>query len=312
MTTAASFVGLDVSKAQIDVAVRPADEHWQVAHTEAGLSELAARLTALQPAGIVVEATGGYETAVVAALAVAGLPVAVVNPRQVRDFAKALQRLAKTDALDAWVLARFGEVTRPTPRPLDDVATRELTAVVQRRRQLVEMVVAEKNRRGLALRAVRRRLDAHITWLEREIATADAEIATRIRQSPVWRDREQLLRSVPGVGPGTASLLLTSLPELGTLTHRQIAALVGVAPFNCDSGRHVGRRRIWGGRADVRAGLYMATLAGLRCNAVLRAFYHRLRAAGKRTKVAHIAVMHKLLTILNAIVKHQRPWTLPA
>lgn len=312
MTPTASFVGLDISKARLDVAVLPADERWHVPHTEAGLNELVARLTPLHPAGIVVEATGGYETAVVTALAVEGLPVAVVNPRQVRDFAKALQRLAKTDTIDAWVLARFGEVTRPAPRPLDDAATRELTALVQRRRQLVEMLVAEKNRRGLASRVVQRRLDAHITWLEREIAAADADIATRIRQSPVWREREQLLRSVPGVGPGTASLLLTSLPELGTLTHRQIAALVGVAPFACDSGRHVGVRRIWGGRADVRAGLYMATLAGLRCNAVLRAFYQRLRAAGKRTKVAHVAVMHKLLTILNAILRHQRPWTLPA
>lgn len=308
----APVVGLDVSKAHIDVAVLPAETRWRVANDGAGHTVLATALAALQPGCIVVEATGGYETAVVTALALVPLPVAVVNPRQVRDFAKALGRLAKTDAIDAWVLARFGAAVAPPPRPLDDAATADLTALVHRRRQLVEMLVAEKNRRGLARPAVRRSLEAHIAWLERQVAAADADIATRIRQSPVWRSREQLLRSVPGVGPTTASVLLTRLPELGTLSHRQLAALVGVAPFNCDSGHHAGTRSIWGGRADVRAGLYMATLAGIRCNPVLRPFYRRLRAAGKRAKVAHVAVMHKLLTILNAIVKHQRPWTRPA
>jgi transposase len=307
-----SYVGIDVSKASLDVAALSPDRRWQVANDEAGLSALVTVLLPLAPACVVVEATGGYETTMVATLALAGVPVAVVNPRQVRDFAKGLQRLAKTDAIDAWVLARFGEVTRPTPRPLDDAATLDLTALVHRRRQLVEMLVAEKNRRGVARPAVRRRLDVHITWLEREVATADTEIATRIRQSPVWRDREQLLRSVPGVGPATASLLLTSLPELGRASDRQLAALVGVAPFNADSGRWRGVRRIWGGRADVRAGLYMAALTATRCNPVLKAFYQRLRTTGKPSKVALVAVMHKLLTILNAIVRHHRPWALPA
>lgn len=308
----AIWVGLDVSKGHVDVAVWPTGAPWRVANDEAGLSALAATLAALGPAGIVVEASGGYETAVVTTLALVPLPVAVVNPRQVRDFAKGLQRLAKTDAIDAAVLARFGAVTQPAPRPLDDAATLDLTALVQRRRQLVEMLAAEKNRRALARRPVARRLAVHIAWLEREILAAEADIATRIRQSPVWRDREQLLRSVPGVGPGTAALLLTSLPELGHATPRQLAALVGVAPFNADSGQWRGQRRILGGRADVRAGLYMAALTGVRCNAVLRAFYQRLRAAGKRPKVALVAVMHKLLSILNAILRDQLPWTNPA
>lgn len=306
------WVGVDVSKDHVDVVALPSGQRWRVSRDDAGLSAVAAALVPLGPAGVVVEATGGYEVAVVTALALATLPVAVVNPRQVRDFAKGLQRLAKTDAIDAWVLARFGAVTQPAPRPLDDAATLDLTALVQRRRQLVEMLVAEKNRLGLARPAVRRRLQTHITWLERELAAAETDIATRIRESPVWRDREQLLRSVPGIGPSTSSLLITSLPELGRATPLELAALVGVAPFAADSGRWRGVRRIWGGRADVRTGLYMAALTGIRCNAVLRAFYTRLRAAGKPFKVAIVAVIHKLLTILTAIVRDQRPWTVPA
>jgi transposase len=306
------FVGIDVSKAHLDIAALPEDRRWRVAHDDAGVSELVAALVPLAPACVVVEATGGYETALVTALALAGVAVAVVNPRQVRDFAKGLQRLAKTDAIDAWVLARFGEVTRPAPRPLDDAATLDLTALVHRRRQLVEMLVAEKHRRSVARPAVRRRLDAHIVWLEREVATADTDIAARIRQSPVWREREQLLRSVPGVGRGTASVLLTGLPELGDASPRQLAALVGVAPFAADSGRWRGQRRIWGGRAPLRAALYMAALAATRCNPVLKAFYQRLRGAGKPPKVALVAVMHKLLTVLNAIVRTGQPWALPA
>jgi transposase len=306
------FVGIDVSKAHLDIAALPEDRRWRVAHDDAGVSELVAALVPLAPACVVVEATGGYETALVTALALAGVAVAVVNPRQVRDFAKGLQRLAKTDAIDAWVLARFGEVTQPAPRPLDDAATLDLTALVHRRRQLVEMLVAEKHRRSVARPAVRRRLDAHIVWLEREVATADTDIAARIRQSPVWREREQLLRSVPGVGRGTASVLLTGLPELGDASPRQLAALVGVAPFAADSGRWRGQRRIWGGRAPLRAALYMAALAATRCNPVLKAFYQRLRGAGKPPKVALVAVMHKLLTVLNAIVRTGQPWALPA
>lgn len=312
METEAVWVGVDVSKDHVEVAALPSGQRWRVSRDDAGLSAVAAALVPLRPAGVVVEATGGYEVAVVTALALAPLPVAVVNPRQVRDFAKGLQRLAKTDAIDAWVLARFGAVTQPAPRPLDDAATLDLTALVQRRRQLVEMLVAEKNRLGLARPAVRRRLKTHITWLERELAEAEADIATQIRQSPVWRETEQLLRSVPGIGPGTSSLLITQLPELGRATPRELAALVGVAPFNADSGRWRGERHIWGGRAAVRTGLYMAAVTAIRWNPVLRAFYDRLRTAGKPFKVAIVAVIRKLLTILNAIVRTQRPWAVPA
>lgn len=308
----AVWVGVDVSKDHVDVVALPSGQRWRASRDDAGLSAVAAALVPLGPAGVVVEATGGYEVAVVTALALAALPVAVVNPRQVRDFAKGLQRLAKTDAIDAWVLARFGAVTQPAPRPLDDAATLDLTALVQRRRQLVEMLVAEKNRLGLARPAVRRRLTSHITWLERALAEAEADIATQIRQSPVWRETEQLLRSVPGIGPGTSSLLITHLPELGAATPRELAALVGVAPFNADSGRWRGERHIWGGRATVRTGLYMAAVTAIRWNPVLRAFYARLRTAGKPFKVALVAVIHKLLTILNAIVRDRRPWALPA
>lgn len=307
-----AFVGIDVSKAHLDVATRPEERRWRVTNDEAGWSALVAALVPLAPTCVVVEATGGYETALVTALALANVPVAVVNPRQVRDFARGLQRLAKTDAIDAWVLARFGEVTRPAPQPLDDAATLDLTALVHRRRQLVEMLVAEKNRRSTARPAVRRRVDLHIAWLEREVAAADTDIAARIRQSPVWRARDQLLQSVPGVGPGTASVLLAGLPELGAATPQELAALVGLAPYAADSGRWRGQRRIWGGRASIRAALYMAALTASRCNPVCKAFYQRLRAAGKPPKVALVAVMHKLLTVLNAIVRSGQPWALPA
>lgn len=312
MGTEAVWVGVDVSKDHVDVVALPSGQRWRASRDDAGLSAIATALVPLGPAGVVVEATGGYEVAVVTALALAALPVAVVNPRQVRDFAKGLQRLAKTDAIDAGVLARFGAVTQPAPRPLDDAATLDLTALVQRRRQLVEMLVAEKNRLSLARRPVQRRLRSHITWLERELADAEADIATQIRQSPVWRETEQLLRSVPGIGPGTSSLLITQLPELGAASPRELAALVGVAPFNADSGRWRGQRHIWGGRAAVRTGLYMAAVTAIRWNPVLRAFYDRLRTAGKPFKVAIVAVIRKLLTILNAILRTQRPWAVPA
>lgn len=302
------YVGLDVSKAHIDVAVRPTNARERVTHDEVGLTALVRHLRTVSPTLIVLEATGGYEATVASALALAALPVAIVNPRQVRDFAKALGRLAKTDAIDADVLALFAERVRPDPRPLPDAAHQALTALVVRRRQLVDMLTAERNRLALAHGTVRRDLREHIRWLERRLRDTDRELTTMIHDSPLWRAQDNLLRSVPGIGPVTAAVLLAELPELGRLSRRQLAALVGVAPLNRDSGRRHGARRIWGGRATIRGPLYMATLVATRCNPVLRTFYRRLRTAGKPHRVAIVAAMRKLLTILNAMVKAQRSW----
>ena len=302
------FVGLDIAKDRIDVCVRPSGDHWHADQSEAGVAQLVLRLSALTPTLVVVEATGGYETAIVTALAVAQVPVAVVNPRQVRDFAKALGRLAKTDTIDASVLALFAERVRPDVRPLPDEAHQELVALVTRRRQLLDMLTAERNRLATARRSVRASVQQHVRWLERRVQDADADLATTIQHSPLWRTTDDLLRSVPGIGPITSSMLIALLPELGALSRREIASLVGVAPHNRDSGQQRGRRVVWGGRASVRAPLYMATLVATRCNPVIRAFYQRLRAAGKPPLVALIAAMRKLLTILNAMVKHQALW----
>lgn len=302
------FVGIDVSKASLDVAVHRPATRWTVDYTEATLPSLVARLTALAPALIVLEATGGLEGPLVGAVAAAGLPVVVVNPRQVRDFAKATGRLAKTDTLDAAVLAHFAAAVQPAVRPLPDAATQGLAAVVTRRRQLVDMLTAERNRLSCAPLGLRKELQAHIRWLERRIAGLDTELEHAIRTSPVWRAQEARLRSVPGIGPIVARTLLAQLPELGTLAPKPLAALVGVAPLNRDSGLFRGRRKVGGGRAAVRAVLDMGTLAAVRFNPVLRPFYQRLRAAGKLPKVALTACMHKLLTILNALLKHQRRW----
>ena len=302
------FVGIDVSKASLDVAVHRPATRWTVDYTEATLPSLVARLTALAPALIVLEATGGLEGPLVGAVAAAGLPVVVVNPRQVRDFAKATGRLAKTDTLDAAVLAHFAAAVQPAVRPLPDAATQGLAAVVTRRRQLVDMLTAERNRLSCAPVVLRKELQAHIRWLERRIAGLDTDLEHAIRTSPVWRAQEDLLRSVPGIGPIVARPLLAQLPELGTLAPKPLAALVGVAPLNRDSGLFRGRRKVGGGRAAVRAVLDMGTLAAVRFNPVLRPFYQRLRAAGKLPKVALTACMHKLLTILNALLKHQRRW----
>lgn len=307
-TSAAQFVGIDVSKAQLDVAVRPSGETWTVAHDEAGLSGLVARLHTLAPVLIVVEATGGWEVALVGALAAALLPVAVVNPRQVRDFARSTGTLAKTDRLDAQSLAHFAEALRPQPRSLPNGQAQELSALLQRRRQLVDMLTAEKNRLPLAARRIRPQLQAHIAWLQRQISQFDDDLRELLRSSPLWRDKEDLLRSAPGVGPVLATTLVAALPELGTLTRQQIAALVGVAPLNRDSGTLRGRRTVWGGRAQVRTVLYMSTLVAVRHNPVLAVFYQRLRAAGKAPKVALTACMRKLLTILNAMLKHHTRW----
>ena len=303
-------VGIDVSKAMLVVAVVPTGERWTTETTPAAIDELIARLQRVTPTIIVVEATGGYERALVAACASAGLPVAVVNPRQVRAFAQALGRTAKTDDIDADVLAVFGARVQPTPRAIPDAATQALAALVARRRQLIEMIGMERRRLEQAAPTGRitRDLRTHIRWLERRVTDVDEDIGTAIQASPVWRVHEDLLRSVPGVGPITARTLLAELPELGTLDRRAIAALVGVAPMNCDSGQYRGQRHIWGGRASVRATLYMAAVSAARHNAHLAPFYRRLRAAGKPAKVALVATMRKLLTLMNALLKHQSRW----
>ncbi len=308
MSTVPIFVGIDIAKDRLDVAVRPTGDRWAVPNDNAGITTVVTRLRALRPALVVLEATGGLEIPLTGALAAAGLPVVVVNPRQVRDFAKATGKLAKTDALDAAVLAQFAEAVRPALRPLPDAATQALGALLARRRQLIEMRTAEQNRLGSAPPPVRTRIRAHLTWLERELAHLDEELGRAIRESPVWREREDLLQSTPGVGPVLARTLLASLPELGTLNRKQIAALVGVAPLNRDSGTLRGRRTVWGGRGPVRAALYMSALVATRWNPVIRTFYQRLCAAGKAKKVALTACMHKLLLILNAMVKTGTPW----
>ena len=302
------FVGIDVSKDHLDVAVRPAGEAWQVSHDPQGINSLTERLRELAPRLVVVEATGGMEMALTGELAAAGLPVAVVNPRHVRDFARAAGQLAKTDSLDAHVLAHFAEAMQPKPRDLPDASAQELRALVARRRQLVEMTTAEKNRMRTATPRVRTKVQEHVRWLEDSLKELDKDLADSIRSSPMWRTKEKLLRSTPGVGPILSMTLLSDLPELGVLNRGEIAALVGVAPFNRDSGTLRGKRKVWGGRSQVRAVLYMATLVATRFNPVLRDFYQRLCAAGKPKKVAITACMRKLLTILNVMVKHNRQW----
>lgn len=309
----AAYVGIDVAKAHLDIAVRPSGEQWVVTNDDAGIVALRERLYALRPAPtlVVLEATGGREIPVVAALATAGWSVAVVNPRQVRAFAHAIGQLAKTDALDAALLARFAEAVRPTPRPLPDAAVQEFAALLARRRQLVGMQTAERQRLDTALAAVRTHIERHLAWLAQELDDLDRSLRERVQASPLWRERENLLRSVPGVGPTTAFALLADLPELGTLGRKQIAALVGVAPLNRDSGALRGTRGVWGGRARVRSALYMAALVATRHNPIIRAFYERLCADGKPKKLALTACMHKLLTILNAILRHATPWQAP-
>ena len=302
------FVGIDVAKAQLDVYASPAGEAWRVANDEAGIAGLVSRLETSSPAAVVLEATGGLESSLTGALLSAGLPVHVVNPRQVRDFARATGRLAKTDAIDARILAQFAEAIRPELRLLPDEETRALRALVERRRQLLEMLTAEKNRRYRASRSVRRSLEANIDWLQGLISELDDELDSTIRSSPAWREKEDLLRSVPGIGPVLSSVLLAHLPELGRVDRKQIAALVGVAPFNRDSGTLRGKRTVWGGRARVRSALYMGALVASRHNPVVRAFYQRLLAAGKPKKLALTACMRKLLGVLNAMLRSGKAW----
>jgi transposase len=302
------FVGIEVAKAQLAIALRPTGERWAVTNDAPGITALSTRLQENAPQLIVLEATGGYQRAVVAALAAVALPIVVVNPRQVRDFAKATGQLAKTDTLDARAVAHFAEAVRPTPRPLPDAQTEELRALLARRRQLIAMRTAEQNRLEHAPRRLRGDIAAHIAWLDQRVAALDEDLGTTLRASPVWRERETLYRSVPGIGPGCARTLMLDLPALGTLSRQRLAALVGVAPFTRDSGTPRGTRTTWGGRAHVRAVLYMSTLVAIRYNPVLQRFYERLRTAGKVAKVALTACMRKLLTILNAMAKRQKPW----
>lgn len=302
------FVGVDVSNARLDVAVRPSGDRLTVRHDEPGIASLITRLQAWQPTAVVLEATGDLECTVVSALAAAGLPVHVVNPRQVRDFARATGRLAKTDALDAQILAQFGEVLRPTPRSLPDEATQALSAELARRRQLLEMLIAEKQRHSQAAARLKPGIATPIAWLTAALQRVDAALTLAIRQSPVWREQDDLLQSMPGVGPGLSRTRLAELPERGTLPSKQLAALVGIAPLNRDSGTRRGTRTSWGGRAVVRTALYMAALAATKWSPVIKVFYHQLLARGKAKNAALVACMHKLLIILNAMVKQRTPW----
>jgi transposase len=308
MATTGVFVGIDVAKRELAVAVRPSGERWTVATDPASVAGLVERLRALSVALIVLEPTGGYEIPIVAALSAAQLPIVVVNARQVRKFAGAIGKLAKTDAIDAAVLAHFADAVKPELRPIADELTQTLQGWLGRRRQLLEMLHAEEQRLAMAPRPVRPQIQQHIEWLRAQVRATNDQLQTQIRSSSVWREHEDLLRSVPGVGPVLATTLLADLPELGRLNRKQIAALVGVAPLNRDSGQYRGRRRTWGGRAPVRATLYMAAVASLRCNPVIRAFYDRLCAAGKPKKLALTACMRKLLTILNAMMRRQVGW----
>jgi len=303
------FVGIDVAKDQLDVA-DSSGETWSLSNDAPGVAELLERLAALADVELIVlEATGGYESPAAGALAGQGFPVAVVNPRQVRDFARATGELAKTDTIDARVLALFAERIRPEPRPLPDETQEELVGLVTRRRQLIEMLGAESNRLRMTRRGpVQKGIKAHVAWLEKQIKLLDKDLDRLIRESPLWRAKDDLLQGVPGIGPTTARTLLAELPELGHLNHKEIAALVGVAPFNRDSGQLRGRRIVWGGRASVRRTLYMATLTATRYNPAIRAFYQRLRSRGKPAKLALTACMRKLLVILNAIVRSNRAW----
>src|SRR2546425_1341850 len=307
MSDVPCFVGIDVAKAQLDIALRPSGEAWPVPNDASGVATLVDRVQALPPTLIVLEATGGLERAVTSALATAGLPVVVVNPRQVRDFARATGQLAKTDALDARALAHFADVIRPTPRPLPDAQTQELRALLGRGQHLIGMRTAEQNRLAGTNARLTKDIAAHSAWRNAAIATLDDDLETILRASPLWRENDDLLQSAKGIGPVCAHTLLLELPELGTLTRQQIAALVGVAPLNCDSGTLRGRRMIWGGRAHVRTVLYMGTLVATRFNPQIKVFDERLLAAGEVKKNAPTAGMHKLLTILYATLKHRTP-----
>jgi transposase len=303
------FVGIDISKNSLDVCIEPDREVFRVAYEEAGIAELLSRLAGLAPTLIVIEATGGLQTRMATELAARALPVAVVNPRQVRDFARATGQLAKTDRIDAAVLCAFARAVRPSVRALKDEATRELDELLTRRRQLVQMRVQERLRLHSAPKVQVKSLKRHIAWLDKCIAEIDADLHGRLRASEIWRVKDELLRSIPGVGDLTSRAMLGGCPELGSLNRREIAKLIGVAPLNDDSGKHRGRRSIWGGRAELRSVLYMAALSAVRRNPPIKAFAERLKAAGKAPKVVLVACMRKLLTIMNTMIKNNTPWS---
>jgi len=303
-------IGIDVSKAFLDAYVHPSTGRFRVAYDDVGIKELLESFKPFRGATVILEATGGLEFRIAAALTSAGLRVAIVNPRQVRDFARALGQLAKTDRIDAEILALFGDRVRPEHRPIADEALRSLEAHVGRRRQLVDMITAEGNRMGqVADKDVRKQIQRHITWLQRELKTVDTDLGDAIRRTPMWRAKDNLIQSVPGIGRVTSFTILAQFPQLGSLTGKQAAALSGLAPFNVDSGKFRGRRRISGGRSGIRSLLYMATLSAVRYNPVIAEFYQRLLGAGKAKKVALVACARKLLVILNAILRDQRPWS---
>lgn len=307
--THGNYVGIDVAKDRLDVVLRPTGEYLGTTNDERGIKAVVRHLRKQEEIALVVlEATGGLEQPAAAALALAGVPVAIVNPRQVRDFAKAVGRLAKTDRIDAAVLAHFAEAIRPEARPLANEQARELAAVLLRRRQLLAMITAEGNRVRTAPKTVGRRIEAHLRWLRKELTRVNEDLARTVRESPVWREKDDLLRSVPGVGPALSATLLAELPELEHLDRRRLAALVGVAPLNRDSGTLRGIRTVWGGRSGVRTTLYMATLSATRHNPAIREFYGRLCAKGKPKKVALTACMRKLLAILGAVLRNRTPW----
>jgi len=308
-TLVEQFVGIDVSKSTLDMSSEPAVQSLHVAYDEAGIRQLVKGLKDISPALIVIEATGGLEVRIATELASQGLRVAVINPRQARDFAKATGRLAKTDRVDAAVLAAFARAIRPQVRPLKDADTRALDDLVSRRRQLIDMRVQEGLRLGTAgSKPLQKSLKRHIAWLDKQITEVDDDLNTRLRESEVWLAKDDLLRGIPGVGAVTTLTLLAKCPELGTLNRREIAALTGIAPLANDSGKHRGKRFIWGGRAQVRAVLYMATVSAIRCNTVIKAFAERLKKTGKPPKVVIVACMRKLLTIMNAMLKNNTPW----
>ena len=306
--SATCFVGIDVSKERLDVCFRPGNLHHSYAYDETGLKELLSELKQSNPALIVVEATGGYEVRVSAAIATGGLPIANVNPRQIRDFARATGELAKTDKLDARILALFAERVQPPIRPLPDDDARDLEAHLQRRRQVMEMLIAEKQRLSMARPAIEKTIKAHIKYLQRQLSDIDDDLGKAIEKSPVWQAKDRILRSAKGVGDVLSRTLLAELPELGQLNRKQIAKLVGVAPLAKDSGKSFGKRQVHGGRAHIRSILYMATLSAIKSNPVIRAYYQHLVSQGKPGKLAVVACMRKLLITLNAMLRTQQEW----
>jgi transposase len=308
MSTQKKYAGIDVSKHKLNIAIYPSNEEWETGNDDEGIAQIVKKMKQKKVELVVLEPTGGYERPLVLALHLATVRLALINPRQGRDFAKSLGRLAKTDRVDAMMLARFGEATKPEPREIPDKASLELEALVLRRRQLVSIKAAEKCRRSTSLSFIRPEIDEHIRLLEKQIKVLGKQIDERIKNNEEWKARSKILETVPGVGEVTSMTLVAELPELGHLDKKKIAALVGVAPMNCDSGKYRGKRRIWGGRASVRSALYMATFAAVRWNPVIRSYFESLMARGKLYKVAMVACMHKLLGILNAMVAHNKPW----